>query len=150
MPVDVVFVRDPISWNKEFKSWEGIVGHHMIKIVEATESTARVEAPHPGGPPHGRTGINYSTGELASGITSDRDHTVGGDLEGRIIAIPEHALILHKGAAPHVIRPRRAPRLVFFWHKVGRVVSFSKVNHPGIREDPFLTRALEKVMTVFR
>lgn len=52
------------------------------------------------------------------------------------------ALWHHEGTQPHVIRARRKPRLVFFWKRVGRVVSFPKVNHPGTRPNRFLTEAL--------
>ncbi len=34
------------------------------------------------------------------------------------------------------------PRLVFFWPKVGTVVSFPKVNHPGTTGSHYLSRAL--------
>lgn len=51
------------------------------------------------------------------------------------------ALLHHEGTAPHVITGN--PRLVFFWPKVGRLVSFPKVNHPGTRPNPYLTKALE-------
>lgn len=36
-----------------------------------------------------------------------------------------------KGARPHVIVPKRANALTFYWPKAGRVVSLKKVNHPG-------------------
>lgn len=72
------------------------------------------------------------------------------------------ALWHHEGTVPHVITPkavaidaggrRRAggrfvkashvPMLVFFWPKVGHVVRFKRVNHPGTRPNRFLTNAL--------
>jgi hypothetical protein len=52
------------------------------------------------------------------------------------------ALIHHEGTVPHVIRARRAPRLVFFWGKVGKVVAFKSVNHPGTKPNRYLTNAL--------
>jgi hypothetical protein len=48
----------------------------------------------------------------------------------------------HEGTQPHRILPRRAPALVFYWPKVGHVVSLPAVNHPGTRPNRFLTRAL--------
>jgi hypothetical protein len=51
------------------------------------------------------------------------------------------ALIEHEGSHPHVITGN--PRLVFFWPKVGRVVAFPKVNHPGTTGSKYLTRALD-------
>lgn len=150
MAVDVVFVKDDDGWYREFQSWEGIVGQHMKKITVATTHLARIEAPHPGGPPHGRTGINYSTGELASGIVANYTHTRSGptgNLESHVIAIPEHALIVHQGSVPHVIVPRRPGGLLrFFWTKLGVFYTGKKVNHPGTQADPFLWRALEKAI----
>lgn len=52
------------------------------------------------------------------------------------------ALLHHEGTQPHVIAARRKPRLVFFWPKVGRVVSFKRVNHPGTKPNRYLTDAL--------
>lgn len=49
----------------------------------------------------------------------------------------------HEGTQPHVIVATKAPRLVFYWGRVGRVVAFQRVNHPGTRPNRFLTRALD-------
>lgn len=148
----VVFIRHPGPWDFEFKSWGGIVGQHMNKIVNTTHVQSRREAPRPRGVPLNRTGINYSTGNLSNNIISERTHAPRtGDLEGRVIALPKHAIYVHKGTPPHVIRARRpGGRLVFFWHKVGRVVKPQKVNHPGTMANPFLERALRRAMNLFR
>lgn len=53
-----------------------------------------------------------------------------------------YALFHHEGTVPHVIRAVKAPRLVFFWPKAGRVVAFPSVNHPGTRPNRFLVNAL--------
>lgn len=50
------------------------------------------------------------------------------------------ALIEHEGTEPHTITGN--PLLVFWWGKVGRVVAFPKVNHPGTTGSKYLTRAL--------
>lgn len=55
------------------------------------------------------------------------------------------ALWHHEGTHPHVIAARRKPMLVFFWRKVGRVVSFRQVNHPGTRPNRFLLNALRVI-----
>lgn len=47
----------------------------------------------------------------------------------------------HDGTPPHVITGR--PLLVFYWPKVGRVVAFPRVNHPGTTGSRFLVRALD-------
>lgn len=41
--------------------------------------------------------------------------------------------VLEYGSSAHVITPSRAPMLVFFWPKVGRVVRAMRVDHPGTR-----------------
>lgn len=52
---------------------------------------------------------------------------------------------VHDGTSARVIRARRAKALVFFWPKMGRVVAFKKVRHPGTRGRPFLVRAAEEI-----
>lgn len=54
------------------------------------------------------------------------------------------------GTRPHVIRARRAKFLRFYWPKVGRVVFFKKVNHPGTKPNYFLERALNRVARELR
>lgn len=150
MAVDVVFVQHPGPWDAAFESWGGDVGKWLAAKVTAAAAIARVEAPHPGGPAHGRSRINYATGELSSTIHPRFDHWsgLGGrHLEGRVIAVPEHAILVHEGTRPHLILPRTAPHLVFFWARKGHVVRLAAVHHPGTQPDPFLWRAVEIVMS---
>lgn len=49
----------------------------------------------------------------------------------RAEATAPQAEFRERGTRPHEIRPRRAQALRFFWPRVGRVVMFAKVNHPG-------------------
>lgn len=53
------------------------------------------------------------------------------------------AFMHHEGTVPHVIRARRKPMLVFYWRRVGAVVAFKKVNHPGTQPNRYLTDPLE-------
>lgn len=61
------------------------------------------------------------------------------------------ALWHHEGTQPHPIVAVRAPgrHLVFFWTKVGHVVSFGPpprgVNHPGTKPNRFLVNALRAI-----
>ena len=48
------------------------------------------------------------------------------------------------GTRPHVIRAKNAPMLRFYWPKVGRVVYFKQVNHPGTKPNRFYNRALQQ------
>jgi hypothetical protein len=57
------------------------------------------------------------------------------------------AMLHHEGTEPHVIAARRRPLLVFYWPKVGRVVAFKRVNHPGTDPNRFLTDALQVLHT---
>lgn len=52
------------------------------------------------------------------------------------------ALIHHEGTVPHVIVPKRAPRLVFMGRD-GTVVYARRVNHPGTKPNRYLTDSLE-------
>lgn len=52
------------------------------------------------------------------------------------------ALLHHEGTEPHVITARRAPYLVFWWGKVGRIVRTKAVRHPGTKPNRYLTKAL--------
>lgn len=45
-----------------------------------------------------------------------------------------------EGTVPHTITGN--PLLVFYWAKVGTVVAFRQVNHPGTRPNRFLVEAL--------
>lgn len=57
----------------------------------------------------------------------------------------DHAMGLEVGNRPHIIRAKNAPYLVFFWPKVGRVVRFKSVNHPGSKSYHVLADALAAV-----
>lgn len=52
------------------------------------------------------------------------------------------ALWHHEGTESHPITPVSAPRLVFYWKKVGAVVTALRVNHPGTKPNRFLLDAL--------
>lgn len=128
------YVNHPIGFNRAFRSWTGPVGKHLAGTTELVAVDAKLTAPK-------------RTGELAASHVVDlAHHGPKRDLEGRVVAVPEHAIFIIKGTKPHVIRAKRAPRLVFFWRKVGRVVSFKSVNHPGTKPDNYLAKSLERVV----
>ena len=145
MADDFIYVEHVAAMRNLTKSWTGPVGQHIKRKTTDTAFHARIYAPKPGGVGHGRTKINFATGELAGGIITNQTRSQTGELEGHVIAVPKHALFVHNGTKPHVIKAKRAPYLVFFWHRVGRVVSFKSVNHPGTPADPFLAKGLDKV-----
>ena len=62
-----------------------------------------------------------------------------------ISATHRRALLEHDGAKRHRISQRPGgPMLRFFWEKVGRVVYFRSVRHPGTKGSQFLTKPLLK------
>jgi hypothetical protein len=63
----------------------------------------------------------------------------------RIANAARHAKWLEHGTRAHVIRARRARYLRFFWRKLGRVVYFKSVRHPGTRPYRFLYLATHAV-----
>lgn len=52
-----------------------------------------------------------------------------------------YAGFVEAGTRVHGIRARRAPALVFFWKKTGRVMFLKSVRHPGTRPYKFGWRA---------
>jgi hypothetical protein len=147
VPLNYVFVADPSSFHHAFRSWQGMTGRYMYGKTIKTNAIAIAEAPGPGKIPRNRTGINYSTGRLQSLIRPQRGtHGRHRDLEGRVIAIPKHAIYVHQGTAAHTIVPVRASVLSFYWHRKGRVVALPAVRHPGTDPQPFLADALKKAM----
>lgn len=55
------------------------------------------------------------------------------------------ALIVHEGARPHVIVPRRATMLRFVG-RTGQVIFTRRVNHPGTQPNRYLSDNLPKVV----
>lgn len=84
------------------------------------------------------------TGRLEKSVTSrvKMDGNTGQATVRLDRRIAPYSNIVHEGAEPHMIYPRRARCLAFFWERVGRAVKFAFVNHPGQYADPFLEDAL--------
>lgn len=84
------------------------------------------------------------TGELAH---SGRQRPFRGSYSRFTTGVSFHviqAATTDKGARPHVIRPHRAPALVFYWPKAGRVVHLRKVNHPGNKPQRWFAPGLRR------
>lgn len=62
----------------------------------------------------------------------------------------DYASFTSKPTRSHVIRARNAKVLRFFWPKVGHVVYFPSVNHPGTRGTGWWERTLESFPDVVR
>jgi len=83
------------------------------------------------------------TGEFASKIAY-RTFVSGDTDELRVYTQQPLGKWILEGTRPHVIRAKNAPILRFYWHKVGRVVYFKSVNHPGTKPNPFMSRAYRR------
>jgi hypothetical protein len=84
----------------------------------------------------------YTKGHLATKGRKEVEVRAG-QIEGRVIFRAPYARSVNSGARPHKIRPHGDYPLRFFWRKVGHVVRFSSVNHPGQKGKGYLTEALE-------
>ena len=47
-------------------------------------------------------------------------------------SIAPHGKWVHNGARPHIIRAKRAKKLVFYWERMGKKFVGPQVSHPGI------------------
>lgn len=146
----IIYEEHKAAMYRLTKTWTGDVGKYIERQTKQATWYAKGFAPKPGGPGHGRTKINFATGQLASSIVSSRGKSTSGELEGYVIALPKHALYVHEGTKPHVIKARRAPFLVFYWHRIQGIFVGKKVNHPGTPSDPFLWKGVKRMMNRMR
>lgn len=89
----------------------------------------------------------YKTGALyRSGRARMQSYTFR--VVGTVSFGTDHALVIHRGAKPHLIRPRRREGLLFWWPagvgnppiSYGRLVCFKgTVHHPGHPGERYLT-----------
>lgn len=103
--------------------------------LKSVTSQARRNAP----------GGSYSTGRLKSSMRWEMTIDIPGKVGGVSGSDLIYANSVHGGQPARRIVPVRAPQLVFYWRKVGRVVHRRSVNHPGTKAQPYLTDALLKV-----
>lgn len=88
-------------------------------------------------------------GTMRDGIVK-RFADVNGDAVVMVGSNDPAALYHHEGTQPHTIRASRAPMLVFYWPKAGRVMVVRQVQHPGTRPNRFLTNALRVLAGRYR
>lgn len=89
-------------------------------------------------------GGQYSTGRLKQSIKWSM-RTVGVSVVGESGSDLTYAIFPERGADPHVILPRNATNLRFFWRKRGVWFRGPRVDHPGQKAQNFLTEALSTV-----
>jgi len=71
------------------------------------------------------------TGRLRSSMRGSSSNSRMFNFFAKVEATAPYALFVDEGTRAHVIVPRNAPRLVFFWARVNRWVYATKVKHPG-------------------
>lgn len=86
------------------------------------------------------------TGRLVRSIYKKRI-TEGWEI-GHDPRVAPHAVFVHWGTRPHVIRPKRKKALR--WPAGGKFVFAGVVNHPGYKGDPWLTRAAREAPIIFK
>lgn len=140
----VTIVIDPQKLAEVMRSPSGPVMRELLVAAEEVKQVAQgkvgVYQLPPGGPARARR-----PGTLRDSIVKRVGAGSALTAQVEVGSSDPVALWHHEGTVPHVIQARRAPRLVFWWGKVGKVVAFPKVNHPGTRPNRFLTDALAEV-----
>lgn len=88
----------------------------------------------------------YTTGRLSHSIHAVGPIITGLKVRGTVSSDLSYAAAVQSGARPHKIRPRGdGYPLKFYWRKVGHVVRFMHVNHPGQKGKGYLTETLVQV-----
>lgn len=82
---------------------------------------------------------------LSSQMVENKDEIYGRVFidEGKFPGVV--AATLERGSKAHVIAAVNAPALVFFWEKLGRVVAFKSVNHPGFEGRSYMQSTLDEM-----
>jgi len=135
MAGNVVYVEDGLAL-RAFLSWTGPPGLDFERRIRTLTYRQRSEAPR-------------RTGKMASRITSQHmPSDFGRYLEAAAGVNPGsygqrgYAQIVSSGSRPHVIYPRFARALRFVI--AGQVIYARRVNHPGTKPNPYLTRHLNE------
>lgn len=127
----------------EFRGWNGPVGRSVLRLAKEMRTQQIVLV----GKQSGRLAKSITVGprgRWARGIQVDVGANAGVG-RGRT----GYAVWNDQGTLPHSIYPRRAPQLVFYWAKVGRVVHLNSVRHPGNKAYHWAERGARIAMRVW-
>lgn len=125
-----------IDWPKLNRATSKKAAKLLRLVVRETEIVARRKVLY--GP--------YTHGRLAESLYGLVRPDGKGGYYGRVGSGLHYAYFVETGAKPHIIMPRRPDGwLRFYWRKVGKVVTFRKVNHPGQKGKHYLRDALIEV-----
>lgn len=102
-----------------------------IRMVRGTTRMVALDA---------QTTVPFVTGSLSRSQYQNVD-MAGLRIVGEVGYRSDHAMAVHQGARPHVIRPRNPAGVLRFTIN-GRTIVTKKVNHPGYGGNPWLQRAL--------
>lgn len=133
---------NPVGLAETLRGANGPVVRHLIVQAEKVKIAARAACPVGTVDPVPRKNPKAPPGTLRDSIVK---RVIPGGPNGFVVVVGSslpYALYVHEGTQPHVITPKKAPRLVFFWGKAGKIVAFPRVNHPGNKPNRFLLRAL--------
>lgn len=135
MAADVEVVIDEAAL-KAFQGWEGPVGRSIERLAKETVFRQK--------------GLqNQKSGAMTAGtkyVKKTWSKNIGFDAGSDV----NYAAANDQGAKPHVIKPKvPGGTLVFFWAKVGRVVHFKSVNHPGNKPYNWAMEGLERAMRMW-
>lgn len=151
-------VLDPIAVNNLLHGADGPVVRELFVVGELVRQEAKrlvgVSTPPPSGVFPSRK--RDSSGKFLKKSTSSSTRKPGAlrdSIVKRLVDSPSGpvmqigsddpvALWHHEGTQPHIIRAKNAPKLVFYWARVGKVVAFVQVHHPGTKPNRFLVNAL--------
>ncbi len=142
---EIEIILRPSAMNEVFRGTSGPVMRYILQRGERVKNSARQKVGVSQPDPIPRR-VPKVPGTLRNSIVK-RAATIDGEpacLVG-VFAGPalKYAGFHHEGTHAHIIRPRRAPMLVF-WS--GKVVRAKIVHHPGTRPNRFLTDALREEM----
>lgn len=139
MPAEVRLVFDGAKMDELLHGPSGMVNDFMFTHGEIVRQAAIQDV---------NVGKGPTAGNLKRSIRK-RIEYVGTEISVRIIAGGEndvtYAYYVHEGTAPHIIKAKNKPFLVFFWPNApggGRWVRAKQINHPGYKGNPFLSRNL--------
>jgi hypothetical protein len=116
----------------------------MADTTRAVNDAMRRAAPEAQKHVRNKAGFTHRSGATLHATTARVMRLKGGG-KIRIANRDRKARWLEGGTRAHVIRARRARYLRFFWRKLGRVVYFKSVRHPGTRPYRFLYLATHAV-----
>lgn len=127
---------------EHMRGWDGDIGRSVRVLCKDMARAQKAFAPVR----TGRLRRSIEMGALGRntvGITTE----VGANPGQK--AIVGYGYFQEVGTRPHVIRARPdnpTGHMIFFWVKVGRVVRFRKVNHPGHRGTHWAMKGAEAAM----